>query len=215
MDTIIQDARKGALKWLDRMRKEPANYIENREFFDRFVSDGCLDLGSLGTSKVELETLRRKHYVHNALLTIDLISKMKKEDQVKGNPQFDLYQEELRKEMLAGNFTESFLKKLVGDKRESDYFATTRKILPLPPPGTPEYEKEVTRRGYCKRSALGWLEKILKEPDMTEQKFDHYLHNLRLTMTSGGLMLSDLDPSLTRAKLDQYDPRKKIKNIGK
>jgi len=203
----IQECRAAALKWLEHLRNDRAGYHENLEFFQRYVKEGGLNLVSLGTTDAELETLRKKHHVHGALLTLGLISKMKKEDQVPGNPLFDLYQEELHKDMRAGHFSEGFLAKLVESKRESDYFADKRTAPPLPPLGTPERKKEEDRRDGCLKDARRWLAKIREDKEMTEDVYQHYLHNLRLVMKAGYITLQDVDPKATRIELDRLRPK--------
>lgn len=203
----IQECRAAALKWLEHLRNDPAGYYENLEFFRRYIKEGGLNIVSLGTKDEELEMLRKKHHVHAALLTLDLISKMKKSDQVPGNPVYDLYQEELHKDMHAGHFTESFLAKLVESKRESDYFADKRTAPPLPPLGTPERKKEEERRDGCLKDARRWLAKIREDKEMTEEVYQHYLHNLRLVMKAGYVTLHDVDPKATRIELDRLRPK--------
>ncbi|MCK9344499.1 MAG: hypothetical protein M0P64_00040 [Candidatus Pacebacteria bacterium] len=221
----IQECRAAALKWLEHLRSDPAGYYENLEFFRRYIKEGGLNIVSLGTKDEELEMLRKKHHVHAALLTLDLISKMKKSDQVPGNPLFDLYQEELHKDMHAGHFTEVFLAKLVESKRESDYFADKRTAPPLPPLGTPERKKEEERRDGCLKDARRWLAKLRGEVgvlvvggpnglvetivdiEMTEEVYQHYLHNLRLVMKAGYITLQDVDPKATRIELDRLRPK--------
>lgn len=210
----IQECRAAALKWLEHLRNDPAGYEENLKLFNRYVLGGNLLLTQLvtadhpeGTSKEELEMLRKKHHVHGALLTLGLISKMKKEDQVPGNPFFDLCQEELDKDIRKGGFSKSFLAKLVESKRESDYFAEKRTAPPLPPLGTPERKKEEERRDGCLKDARRWLAKIREDKEMTEEVYQHYLHNLRLVMKAGYVTLHDVDPKATRIELDRLRPK--------
>ncbi|MFA5997028.1 MAG: hypothetical protein WC791_00910 [Candidatus Paceibacterota bacterium] len=221
-----KESLKAAILWLERLRNEPANYVENIKFFRQNVLEGNLMLSSLatkdyprGTSEEELAYLRKKHYEHGALITLNFIGKMKKEDQVPGNPVYDLYMEELHKDKVAGNISDDALKKLVANQRETDYFGpqkSSRKFPPLPQKGTPEFTAVLTRALECKKDAARWLERLRTE-ELTVEKYRQYLRNLRITMKAGFeesfYILQDIDPKATRAELDALNPERIKKSI--